>query len=27
MGYPDKHVPSMQKTLERLEAVALAANN
>ena len=27
MGYPHKHVPSMQKTLERLEAVALAANN
>ena len=24
MGYPKKHVPSMQKTLERLEAVALA---
>lgn len=22
MGYPKKHVPSMQKTLERLEAVA-----
>ncbi len=25
MGYPKKHVPSMQKTLERLEAVATAA--
>jgi uncharacterized protein YndB with AHSA1/START domain len=24
MGYPKKHVPSMQKTLERLEAVAVA---
>lgn len=24
MGYPKKHVPSMQKTLERLEAVATA---
>ena len=24
MGYPKKHVPSMQKTLERLEAVSTA---
>jgi hypothetical protein len=24
LGYPKKHVPSMQKTLERLEAVATA---
>jgi hypothetical protein len=25
MGYPKKHVPSMQKTLERLDAVVTAA--